>query len=382
VQHKPYSLLRPLPVATQPWTAIQMDFIEKLPPSFGYNAILVIVNRMSKQVIFIPCHNNITSAQLAELFVIHVFSKHGVPTDVTSNRGLEFVSAFFRALGKALNMNLRFTLGYHLQANGGTEHVNQTLEVYLQMYCDYQQDNWKDLLPLAEFAYNNSVHAATSTTPFFANKRYHPLWNIEAERALYSIPAWKYAASFKEAQNQVLIHLEETRERMKEQADTKRIVAPNFLVGSKAYINAKYFKITQPAKKLSNKYNGPWEVLKHVGPVSVLMALPPYMSKIHPVFHVSMLEPAIPNPIPGRVPKPPPPIIIDEEEETDIKQIVNSHLDLCYANPLYYTVKFLGYKTAPNNIWYMVFNNSVLDCADEVKEVFHARYPDKPGPAE
>jgi transposase InsO family protein len=147
-----------------------MDFIEKLPSSFGYNAILVIVDRMSKQVIFIPCHDNITSAQLAELFVIHVFSKHGVPTNVTLDRGLEFVSAFFRALSEALNMNLWFTSGYHPQANGGTKRVNQTLEVYLRMYCDYQQDNWKELLPLAEFAYNNSVHAATGTTPFFVSQ--------------------------------------------------------------------------------------------------------------------------------------------------------------------------------------------------------------------
>jgi hypothetical protein len=337
---------------------------------------------MLKQVIFIPCHNNITSTQLTKLFVIHVFSKHGVPTDVTSDRGSEFVSVFFQALGEALNMNLWFTLGYHPQANGGTECVNQTLEVYLRMYCDYQQDNWKDLLPLAEFAYNNLVHAATGTTPFFANKGYHPLWNIKAEQALYSIPARKYTASLKEVQNQVLIHLEETREQMKEQANTKRIVAPDFPVSLKAYINAKYFKITRPAEKLSNKYSRPWEVLKHVGPVSVLMALPPYMSKIHPVFHVSMLEPAIPNPIPKRVPKPPPPIIINKEEETDIKQIVDSHLDLCYANPLYYTIEFLGYDTAPNDIRYMVFNDSVLDRADEVKEAFHTRYPNTPRPAE
>jgi hypothetical protein len=166
---------------------------------------------------------------------------------------------------------------------------------------------------------------------------------------------------------------------MKEQADAKRIAAPEFPIGSKAYINAKYFKITRPAEKLSDKFNGPWEVLKHVGPVSVLMSLPPYMSKIHPVFHVSMLEPAIPDPIPERVPEPPPPIIIDEEEETDIKQIVDSHLDLRYANPLYYTVEFLGYETAPSDIRYMVFNDAALTNADEAKEAFHARYPNKPG---
>jgi hypothetical protein len=72
-----------------------MDFIKKLPPLFGYNTILVIIDQMSKQVIFILYYNNITSAQLAKLFVIHIFSKHSVPTDVTSDQGLEIVLAFF-----------------------------------------------------------------------------------------------------------------------------------------------------------------------------------------------------------------------------------------------------------------------------------------------
>ena len=79
-----------------------MDFIEQLPPSSGYTAILVVVDRLSKQVIFIPTTDTVTSADLAQLFVLHVFSKHGVPSHVTSDRGSEFVSRFFRSLGQAV----------------------------------------------------------------------------------------------------------------------------------------------------------------------------------------------------------------------------------------------------------------------------------------
>ena len=114
-----------------------MDFIEKLPPSSDYTSILVIVDRLFKQGIFIPTHDTITSAQLAELFIIHVFSKHGLPGHVTSDCGSEFVSHFFRSLRRALDMNLHFTSGYHPQGDGQTERVNQTLE----QYCNYQQDN-------------------------------------------------------------------------------------------------------------------------------------------------------------------------------------------------------------------------------------------------
>ena len=106
--------------------------------------------------------------QLAQLFVLHVFSKHGVLSHVTSDRRTEFVSHFFRSLGKALNMKLHFTSGYH------TERTNQTLEQYICMYCNYQQDDWSKLLPLAEFAYNNAPSTTTGISLFFANKGYHP----------------------------------------------------------------------------------------------------------------------------------------------------------------------------------------------------------------
>jgi len=151
-----------------------MDFIEKLPSSSGFDIILVIVNWLTKQAIFIPAHDTITSADLACLFVLHVFSKHNVPSHVTSDKGLEFVSNFFRSLGTALDMQLHFTSGYHLKGDGQTKCTNQTLKQYLHVYCNYQQDNWSKLLSLMEFAYNNTPSATTGVSSFFTNKKYHP----------------------------------------------------------------------------------------------------------------------------------------------------------------------------------------------------------------
>jgi protoheme ferro-lyase len=101
-----------------------MDFIEQLPDSEGFTAILVVVDHFTKQALFISTHDTITSAQLAVLFIIHVFSKHGVPSHVTTDQGSKFVSCFFRSLRKALNMKLHFTSGYHLEGDGQMEHVN------------------------------------------------------------------------------------------------------------------------------------------------------------------------------------------------------------------------------------------------------------------
>jgi len=172
-RHKPYRSLKQLPIPEQPWNSISIDFIEKLLSSSGFDTILIIVDWLTKQAIFIPAHDTITSTDLAHLFVLHVFSKYSIPSHVTSNRGSEFVSNFFQSLGTALDMRLHFTSGYHPEGDGQTECTNQTLEQYLRVYCNYQQDNWSKLLPLVEFAYNNAPSATTGVSPFFANKGYH-----------------------------------------------------------------------------------------------------------------------------------------------------------------------------------------------------------------
>jgi hypothetical protein len=169
-RHKPYRMLKQLPIPEKLWNSIWMDFIEQLPDSSGFTAILVIVDWFTKQGIFIPTTNEVDSAELACLFVLHIFSKHGVPSYVTSNRGSEFVSHFFHSLGKVLDMTLHFTSRYHPEGDRQTEQTNQTLEQYLRCYCNYQQDNWSELLPLVEFAYNNTPSLTTGISPFFANK--------------------------------------------------------------------------------------------------------------------------------------------------------------------------------------------------------------------
>ncbi|KAJ3566548.1 hypothetical protein NP233_g6936 [Leucocoprinus birnbaumii] len=211
-----------LPIPEQPWNSISMDFIEKLPTSSRYDTILVIINRLSKQAIFIPTHNTITSTELACLFVIHVFSKHGVPSHVTSNHGSEFVSHFFHSLGTALDMRLHFTLRYHPEGDRQTEHTNQTLEQYLRVYCNYQQVNWSKLLLLTEFMYNNAPSATTGISPFFANKGYHPNISIYPEHDITSTCTQEFA-----------VNLQELQETLKSEisADSQRLPAPNFKIG-------------------------------------------------------------------------------------------------------------------------------------------------------
>ena len=103
--------------------------------SDGSDTILVIIDCLTKQLIFILTINTIMSPILAKLFILHVFSKHGVPSHVTSNHGTKFISAFFYSLGKVLDMKLHFTSGYHPEGNGQTERANLLRGEYLSSGC-------------------------------------------------------------------------------------------------------------------------------------------------------------------------------------------------------------------------------------------------------
>jgi hypothetical protein len=221
-----------------------MDFIEQLPNSEGFTTILVVVDHFTKQALFIPTHNTITSAQLAKLFIVHVFFKHGVPSHVTSDQGSEFVSCFFCSLGKALNMKLHFTSKYHPEGDRQMECINQTLEQYLQIYCNFQQDNWHSLLPIAEFCYNNTPSSTTGVSPFFANKGYNPAFTIHSEYELASLKAQELVTDLQELHSKLQVNIQEFQECYLQSVDKNQIPPPEFKVGDKAFVKAKFFQTT------------------------------------------------------------------------------------------------------------------------------------------
>ena len=377
-RHKPYGLLRQLPIPARPWNSISMDFIEQLPPSLGFTAILVIVDRLTKQSLFIPTFDTITSAQLAELFVLHVFSKHGVPSHCTSDRGSEFVSHFFRSLGTALDMKLHFTSGYHPQGDGQTERVNQTLEQYLRVFCNFQQDNWSTLLPLAEFAYNNAPSETTGVSPFFANKGYHPNLAIHPERDMASARARDFAIDLGELHDNLKVHIAQAQRRYQRAADHRRLTPPDFKIGEKAYVKAQFFKTTRPSKKLSEKNFGPYEIIARPGADSFTLRLPESMRSVHPVYHVSMLEPHSPSSIPNREVEPPPPVEVEGEVEYEIAEILDTKIDRRRRCKILYLVRWSGYEGTDEETSWLPADE--LAHAKELVDDFHKAYPDKPRP--
>ena len=378
-RHRPYGRLQPLPIPSRPWESVSIDFIEQLPDSDGYSAILVIVDRLSKQGVFCACNDKITAEEFAKLFLSQVFAKHGVPQHVTSDRGPEFVSRFFRALGELLGVTLHFTSGHHPEANGQVERVNQTLEQYIRIYTSYHQDDWSQLLPLAEFTYNNTPSDSTGVSPFFATKGYNPDFTVHPERDVASVRARDFAVDLAELQLMLREQLQHAQDRYTEQANARRLPPPEFKIGDQAYVLAKHLRTTRPTRKFAEKFLGPFTIIAQPSPQSFTIKLPTYLNKVHPVFHVSQLEPYPPDEFPGRPVEPPPPVVIDDEVEHEIDQILDSKIDKRYRTgpQLRYYVKWTGYEgTDEETSWEpATFLRHALDTVRD----FHTLHPDRPG---
>ena len=118
-----------------PWQDITMDFIE-MPESLGYNYILVIVDRFSKEVVFVPCTKEETAYSTTELFRDHVWCQHGLPSTVVSDCGLVFASNFLGELYKLLGIKGKMSTTFHPQTNGQTERLNHEINQYLRIYIN------------------------------------------------------------------------------------------------------------------------------------------------------------------------------------------------------------------------------------------------------
>jgi len=149
-------------------------------------------------------------------------------------------------------------------------------------------------------------------------------------------------------------------------------------VGDQVFILAKFVRTTRPSKKLAKCYLGPFEVLGKPGIHSYLVKLPNHLKTIHPVFHVSQLEPAHSSQIPNRNNTPPPPVKVDGQLEFEIARILDAKLDQRRKNPLVYLVQWSGYEgTAEEHSWVPAAN---LSNASELVDDFHHQYPGKPSP--
>ena len=370
-RHKRFGELQPLPTPDQPWESISMDFITDLPASEGYTTVLVVVDRLTKMSHFIPLTQLPAAEQTAEAVVRNVFKLHGIPKDIVSDRGPQFASKFWHRFMELLGVKVKLSTAFHPETDGQTERVNQTLEQYLRCFINYQQDDWITLLPLAEFTYNNTTHASTGHTPFFANYGRHPAFDPRIPTETQVPQAEDRITTLERTLEQLKQHLQRAKEKYKYYADQDRRPGPKFQVGDQVWLLSKNVSTARPSKKLDYKRLGPFPISAKLSDRVYCLDLPPTL-RIHPVFHVSLLEPYVANRFPDRIQPPPPPVVVDGEVEYEVNEILDSRV---YRGKIQYLVDWKGYGPADRS-WEPVENVQ----GNEQVQLFHQQYPGKPKP--
>ena len=152
-----------------------MDFITGLPPSvIGNNAILTFVDRLTKYAHFVPTSTSVTAAGTADLYMRNVYSLHGLSRTIVCDRDHRFTAELFREFFKRLKVDLRFSTSQHPETDGQTERTHRTIGQILRSVVNHRQNDWEDVLPLCEFAYNDMTYGSTQNSPFFLTYGQNP----------------------------------------------------------------------------------------------------------------------------------------------------------------------------------------------------------------
>jgi transposase InsO family protein len=311
-RHGPTGLLQPIPIPTQPFEVVTMDFIPELPESSGYDNILVIVDKLTKYALFIPVTTKIKDIDTARLFFHHVIAQYGIPRQIISDRDAKWRGDFWKEICRLLGSRRSLTTAFHPQADGQTEIMNQTLEIALRAYVGPQRDDWADKLDAIALAYNSTPHTATGFSPAYLLRGYHPVTTntLMHQPEAISRPHEDLSGDVFDPEAEAMIEAFNSERILAQEAlqlghafqksayNNGRLQV-EFEEGDQVLINPHSLKLLRDVKgkgqKLLMKYDGPFEIMQKISPVAYRLRIPSSYGN-HPVLNIAHLEKYQPSP--------------------------------------------------------------------------------------
>lgn len=370
----PAGLLHPLPIPTQGWDQVSMDFVGPLPITVhGNDFILVVVDRLTKMAHFLPCKQTITAPQVARLFWRDIVRLHGIPSAILSDRDPRFTSKFWQELWRLMGTQLPMSTAYHPQTDGQTERMNRLMEEILRSYVRDKGDDWDEHLTAAEIAVNTSKHTSTEFTPFRLN--YGREMRLPLDVAMTTVSESRNpaaAVSLQDMYSDVQLaqqNIAKAQQRQAFYADQRRREADDFKVGDRVMLNTADFK---GRGKLMSKYVGPFRITSVLPDKMVELEMPAHMQLKHPRFNVSKVKmfesTSLEFPERKQLDRPPPVMVDGGDQYFEVEAILGKRRNKIGRTRRFstqYLVKWFGYDVTEAT-WQ---DESELDAAEVRAEI-------------
>lgn len=287
-------LYLPLPIPTQSWTYVSMDFVLGLPRTKrGFDSIFVVVDRFSKMAHFLPCKKTTDAVNVAILFFREIYRLHGLPSSIVSDMDTRFLSHFWRSLWKLLGTSLDMSTTYHPQTDGQTEVTNRALGDLLRCLVGDNIKSWDDKLCQAEFAHNHAVNRTLGYSPFQVIYGCVPRCPLDLtvlpDRSRHHGEAIDFISDIENVHRLARETLERSTAKYKEAADVKRREVI-FQVGDLVWVYLTKDRLPlHEFNKLRSRKIGPLEIVECINPNAYRVRLPPHL-RTHDVFNVKHLS--------------------------------------------------------------------------------------------
>ena len=346
-KHAPYGYLQPLPIPNQPFETITMDFITELPESNSFDAILVVIDKLTKYGIFIPVHTNDTAPDTARVIYREIIAHYGIPREIVSDRDRVWSGQFWKEVCSYMNIKRLLSTAYHPQTDGQTENLNQTLEIALRAYINEGLNNWAQLLAGFTLSYNNTVHSSTGFTPAFLLRGFNPRTpntflpqasgidisdregNFSPQTALLLDPeSPKFTEEFLFFRNLAKDTMKLAQSHQEKYYNNGHLLK-EFNIGDLVLLNLHSMNLLRGFKgrgrKLLPRFDGPFEILDKVSDTAYRLRLPASYQG-HPVINIAHLEPyhVLEETIPNRPKLPNQRQTFEELEEFEVERIIDS----------------------------------------------------------
>ena len=221
-----------------------------------------------------PVKVTIDASGLAEVIIDVVVWHHGLPDSIVTDKGLLFTSKFWSLLCYFLGVKQRLSTAFQSQTDSQTKQQNSRMKAYLQAFVNFEQNDWAKLLPMAEFAYNNTKNTSTGHTPFELNCGFHPHMSYKEDVDPHSQS--KSADELSAELRELLIVCQENlhhAQELQKRAHDKGVKPQSYAPSKKVWLNSKYIK-TKRNRKLEAKFFGPFRVFYSVGKQTYKLELP------------------------------------------------------------------------------------------------------------